>query len=383
MLRRFLFVPILLVGGGVAALLVALGPEPAVQEVTRLPPEVEVRPVRLEDRRVVVRVDGVVRPARATTVAAQVAGQVVWAAEGLREGVRVAAGDELFRIETLAYESAVAEAASRLAQSELQVGVEEAAAALAQEEWAAEGETPAPLALREPQLAAALAAERAARAALRRAERDLENASVRAPHAGIVASRWAEVGEWAAPGAPLVELLSLDRAEVRVSIPDTALEVVDLPFAGAAGQAPPARVTAALGADGATGWTWEGRLTRMEGRMDPATRFFAGVVEVAAGGPGAPPLVAGLFVGVEIEGRLFRGVGAVPRSAFREDGRVLVVDGEDRIRIRAVDAFWSEGEDEILVRSGLADGDRVVVRPPAVVAEGMAVRVASGGGPRP
>ena len=202
-------------------------------------------------------------------------------------------------------------------------------------------------------------------------------------HAGIVASRWAEVGEWAAPGAPLVELLSLDRAEVRVSIPDTALEVVDLPFAGAAGQAPPARVTAALGADGATGWTWEGRLTRMEGRMDPATRFFAGVVEVAAGGPGAPPLVAGLFVGVEIEGRLFRGVGAVPRSAFREDGRVLVVDGEDRIRIRAVDAFWSEGEDEILVRSGLADGDRVVVRPPAVVAEGMAVRVASGGGPRP
>jgi hypothetical protein len=70
-------------------------------------------------------------------------------------------------------------------------------------------------------------------------------------------------------------------------------------------------------------------------------------------------------------------VAVVPRSAFREDGRVLVVDDEDRIRIRDVDAFWSTGDGDLLVRSGLEDGERVVTNPPAIVTEGMTVRLAA------
>ena len=113
--------------------------------------------------------------------------------------------------------------------------------------------------------------------------------------------------------------------------------------------------------------------------MDPATRLVQAVVEVErpyqATPDGRPPLVAGMFVHVAIEGREFADVAVVPVSAFRADGTVLVVDAEERIRARAVDAFWPAGETGLLVRSGLSDGERFVVSPPAMAAEGMRVRV--------
>ena len=380
-MRRFLFVPILLAAFAVVALLVALGPEPEAQDSEPALPEVPVRTVRLDTQRVVVTVHGTARPARRTGVAARVAGEIVWAADALRAGTQVAEETPLFRIRQTRYAQAVAEARSRLAEAELRLLRERAARELARSEWERTGAEPDPLALGVPQLAAAEEGAAAARAALETAEADLGNTEVRAPHAGLVASRDAEVGEWVTPGQRLLELFSLEVFEVRVSLPDAALALLDLPFRETGGRASPARVTATLGPpDAEVRWTWEGRLARVEGAMDPATRFLPAVVEVA--GPyrttpdGRPPLVAGMFVRVEIEGKEFADVATVPVSAFRADGTVLVVDGEDRVRIRQVDAFWPAGETALLVRSGLAAGDRLVVSPPSMVAEGMRVRIA-------
>ncbi len=384
-MRRFLFVPILLASFAVVALLVALGPEPEAQEFEPALPEVRVQSVQLGPQRVVVNVDGTARPARRTRVAAQVAGEIVWAAGALRVGTQVAGESPLFRIRQTPYSQAVAEARSRLAEAELRLLREQAAAEMARTEWERTGAEPDPLALGVPQLAAAEEGAAAARAALETAEADLRNTEVRAPHSGLVAARSAEVGEWVTPGHRLLELLSLDVFEVRVSLPDAALSLLDLPFRESGGRASPARVTATLGPpDAEVRWTWEGRLARMEGEMDPATRFVPALIEVA--GPyqttpdGRPPLVAGMFVRVEIEGKEFADVANVPASAFRADGTVLVVDDEDRVRIRQVDAFWPAGEAAVLVRSGLAAGERLVVSPPSLVAEGMRVRIAGSPG---
>ena len=381
MLRRFLFVPILFGAVAAMALLVALGPEPEAQEFETPLTAVQVQTVQLDSQRVVVTVDGAARPARRTAVAAQVAGEIVWAASPLRIGTHVGEESSLFRIRQTRYSQAVAEARSRLAEAELGVLRERAAAELARAEWERTGAEPDPLALGVPQVTAAEEGAAAARAALETAEADLRNTEVRAPHSGLVASRSAEVGEWVTPGHRLLELFSLEVFEVRVSLPDAAFSLVDLPFRESASRAPPARVTATLGPPNAeVRWTWEGRLVRTEGEMDPATRFIPAVIEVAkpyqTTPDGRPPLVAGMFVQVEIEGREFADVATVPVSAFRADGTVLVVDGEDRIRIRQVDAFWPVGERAFLVRSGLAAGERLVVSPPSMVAEGMRVRIA-------
>ncbi len=388
MMRRFLFVPILLAGFAVVALLVALGPEPEAEEAVVSLPEVRVETVRLGTERVVISADGTARPTRRTTVAARTAGEVIWVADGLEAGDRVAEDAPLFRLRPGAYEEALAAARSRLAEAELRVLTEEAAAELARAEWEQAEAEPDRLALRAPQLAAAVEAAAAARAAVQRAEEDRSNTEIRAPHAGLIASRSAETGEWVTPGTPLLELLSVDVAEVRVSLPDAALALVDLPFGGRAERGPAARVTATLGPPtAAVRWTWEGRLTRMEGEMDPATRFFPAVIEVPdpyrKTADGRPPLVSGMFVRAEIEGREFPDIAVVPRSAFRADGTVLLVDGDDRVHVREVDAFWPAGEGALLVRSGLRDGDRLVTAPPSLVAEGMRVRVAESGATRP
>ena len=66
-------------------------------------------------------------------------------------------------------------------------------------------------------------------------------------------------------------------------------------------------------------------------------------------------------------------MAVVRETAFRQDGTLLVVDAGDRIRIRSVDAFWTTPDGEVLVRSGLTAGDRVVTTPPTVVTDGMRV----------
>ncbi|MDE2883050.1 MAG: efflux RND transporter periplasmic adaptor subunit, partial [Acidobacteriota bacterium] len=129
--------------------------------------------MQLGTQRVVVTVDGTARPARRTAVAAQVAGEVVWAADALRVGTQVAEESPLFRIGPTRYSQAVAEARSRLAEAELRLLREQAAAETARTEWERTGAEPDPLALGVPQLTAAEASAAAARAALETAEADL------------------------------------------------------------------------------------------------------------------------------------------------------------------------------------------------------------------
>ncbi len=380
MRRQWIAPLILLAAVATLALLIALGPERVETERTALLPAVRVRPVELGTHRVGVVAHGTAQPARRTRLAARTTGEVIWVADVVRRGARVAKDAALFRIRPTAYEQALAEARRLLSEAEVRLLTERAAAEVARNEWEDDEVDPNPLALRVPQLAAAENAVEAARGAVRHAEEDLRNTEILAPHDGIVAARSAEVGEWVAPGLPLAELLSVDRVDVRVSLPDAALALLDLPFDGRPGPAPRARVIATLGPPAAeTEWIWEGRLARMEGELDPATRFFPAVIEVPhpydPGPEGRPPLVAGMFLRVEIEGREFEGVARVSQSAFRADGRVLVVDDQDRVRLREVDAFWPAGDAAMLVRSGLAHGERLVESPPSLVAEGMRVRV--------
>jgi len=93
----------------------------------------------------------------------------------------------------------------------------------------------------------------------------------------------------------------------------------------------------------------------------------------AAAGGSSFPLAVGLFVRAEIDGRLAENVLVVPRSAMRDDDRLLLVDQDDRLRLQPVDVLRID-RDEVLLRTDLSPGDRVVVSPMQVVVEGMRVR---------
>ena len=128
--------------------------------------------------------------------------------------------------------------------------------------------------------------------------------------------------------------------------------------------------------------TWEGRIVRTEGQIDPASRMVQVVAEVRnpygrGADPDRPPLAVGMYVQARIEGLLVQQVAVLPRSAVRANDVALVLDGEDRVRFRSLEILRAT-RDEVIVSSGLEDGDRVVLSSLDVVIEGMQVRVARG-----
>lgn len=373
---------VLLALGGLGAwALVAAGDEPVTESSPPPPPLVEVLRLRAENVEVRVRAQGTVRPRTEGRLVAEVSGRVGWASPSLAAGGWFGRGEPLLKLDERDFELAVVRREAAVAQARLRLEQVRADAAIARREWEELGRGEAtPLALREPQLAEAEAALAAAGADLEAARRDLERATLRAPYDGRVREESVDVGQFVSRGQALASIYAIDRAEVRVPLPDEELAFLDLPlgFEAARGRRGPEVLLRArfAGVERA----WRGRLVRTEGELDPRTRMVGAVVEVedpqgrrAPAGADTVPLAIGLFVDVEILGRTLEGVHVVPRSAFHDASTVLVADPDDRLRLRSVEVART-GRESALVTKGLADGERVVVTPLDAFTEGMKLR---------
>jgi multidrug efflux pump subunit AcrA (membrane-fusion protein) len=84
----------------------------------------------------------------------------------------------------------------------------------------------------------------------------------------------------------------------------------------------------------------------------------------------------GQFVETGIPGRVVPGAVRVPRRAFVTNDRVLVVGDGHTVTTRPVTILRTE-RDDVLVSSGIEDGEQLCVTALAVVIEGMEVRVVS------
>ncbi len=108
---------------------------------------------------------------------------------------------------------------------------------------------------------------------------------------------------------------------------------------------------------------WPGQVDRLSDAIDQKTGTLGVIVRVddaySSATPGAkPPLTKGMFVEVALTGPENRGI-IVPRSALR-DGKVMVADDDDRLRLVPVSAARVQ-DDVALIVGGLEPGMRVVV----------------------
>ncbi|MEX1025305.1 MAG: efflux RND transporter periplasmic adaptor subunit [Planctomycetota bacterium] len=323
-----------------------------------------------------VEAQGTVVPYIETLLLAEVAGRVLEIAPELREGARVAADQMLVRIDDSDYRLAVAEASAAVAQAELNLEQTRADAESARRDWersGSEGE-PSPLLLREPQLADARAQLELARARMERARRDLERSVVQAPFEGRVLAALVNRGQFVARGAHLATLMATDVLEVRIPLPDPDLAHLDLPLGGrvAPEEAPEVRLSTFFGGEERR---WQGRIVRTEARLDPASRMIVAVARVdePLTDDGEVPLSVGMFVEARIRGRLLLDEHVLPRAALRTGDRVFVVDDDERLRFRGVEVL-RRTESDVVVGSGIENGERVVVSPLEAPVDGMQVR---------
>ena len=379
-LRIFLPLIVIAVGAYAAFTMIQNRPASVTQQVEIPPPSVRVISVQPENIRMKVRAEGTVAPRTETELVPEVSGRVMMVSESLAAGGFFEEGEVLLEIDRREYELAAVRARAAVSQAELRLATEQEEAAVARKEWESLGQgEPRPLVVRVPQIAEAKAMLASAEAAYEKAEYDLERTVVKAPFAGRVREKRVDVGQFVSRGSSVARLYSVDYAEVRLPIPDSDLEFVNLPLAYR-GQRESARgPSVALMANFAgRRHRWQGRIVRTEGEIDPRTRMIQAIARVAdpygKARPGRPPLAVGMFVEAEIYGKSASNVFVLPRVVLRGADQVLVVDKDDRLRFRTVDILRTES-DQVIIRSGLEAGERVANSVVEAAVDGMKVRI--------
>lgn len=305
------------------------------------PVRVAVARVEAADTPVLAAVSGTVRPARRALIAPKVMGAVAELAVTLGQSVR--AGDVLARLSAAEIDARVAQARTHLGAARRDLERERT--------LLPRGASTADL-VRNLEDRAALA-----EAGLREAETMLGYTVLRAPFAGTVARKFAEAGDLAAPGHPLLELEGGDGFQIEAGIPDSLVARLS------PGQAVAAESTAAFTAT----------VAEISSAADPSAR----TVTVKFAAPAGAPVRSGQFV------RLHLPAGSaptlhVPASAVSVVGQLervfVVVQGRAVLRLVKTGARTG---DRIEILAGLDAGESVVVVPPAGLREGQSVDVRS------
>jgi RND family efflux transporter MFP subunit len=231
----------------------------------------------------------------------------------------------------------------------------------------------------------------ATRAQLEMARLKLEKTTIKAPFDGRVTFESAEEGEFAPIGQKLASIFDISAMEIKVNLSARKMGHLEMmakfnDFKDVMKDVnkinelikkhgPLAKVTYQ--------WSdkeriWTGKVSRMTGQLDVATRTIPLVVEVKDPFKGtipgkSPPLVPGMFVDVALQGKMYKDVIRVPRSAIHEDSVYVAKNGH--LDIRKVQMVMQE-RDHVLVSKGLAEGELIILSPIPTPIPDMAVRVA-------
>jgi RND family efflux transporter MFP subunit len=198
-------------------------------------------------------------------------------------------------------------------------------------------------------------------AQIKKIETDLDRCSIRAPFAGVVVSEEIEVGEWLAVGQAVVEMLSLEKLEVRVQVPEKYFRNL-VPEAGAT-----------VTFESLPGLEVAGKLTAIIPRADPQARTFPVKVTI----PNREGRVgAGMLAQVALPaGESYRAT-VVPKDAVVTQGPasfVYVLNGDNTVSQTAVEPGDGTGS-WIVVQGAVEPGYRVITRGNERLQEGQAVQ---------
>ena len=374
MIVKNLLIPIIIVfmfGAGAAALMATapqLDPEPVVPELLT----VQVQEVLPKNVRLNVNSQGTVQPSVETQLIPEVSGKIEWTSEGLVAGGYFEQGDELARIETIDYETALerAEAAQLRAEAEYQHASFELKRVRSLEERKLVSRSNLENAIRIYKINQA--ALKDARANQKQAEKNLKRTTLRAPFTGLVRSESVDIGQFVSRGQPIGTIYASDIVEIRLPIADNQLAFLEI--------APTTRgeipkdlqpiVTLEANYAGRS-LSWQGKIVRSEAEIDSSSRMVQLVARVD-NSLNEIPLSVGLFVNAKILGREARDVFSLPRSALRSSGEVIVVDEENRLRYRKVEPLRLY-KDTVLLSHGLSAGERVCLAARKNLIEGTRV----------
>lgn len=374
--KKVLYPIVLLIAGLFVAALItvnkkAVAPEPYAQIV----PTVRVVRAEAKTEYLGVNSQGTVQPRSQSELIPEVTGRVLWISPALVNGGAFRKDDVLLRIDDADYLTLMArgEAALMRSESEFSHASQELKRLVSLNKRNLASEQQLDDARQKAQVKEANLKE--ARANMGQAKRDLSRTELQAPFDGLVRSEQVDVGQFVTRGQSIGIVYATDYVEVRLPISADQLGCLGLPISMRGQLSDPLRPPVTIAADfGDTRLLWEGQLVRLEAQVDEQSRMLYAVARLRINDDDKSPLLpVGMFVAADIRGRKVEGVIRLPRSAMRDNNQVLVVDAENRLNFRQVSILRLE-HDDILVSSGLKNGELVCISPMQTVVDGMPVR---------
>ncbi|MDD3311160.1 efflux RND transporter periplasmic adaptor subunit [Pseudodesulfovibrio sp.] len=374
---------ILILAGAGGYALIATAPKARRMPPVTAAPTVETAAFTRGSHPVTLSVMGTVVAAHEISLTPQVEGKIVETAKAFVPGGFFAKGEEMLRIDPSDYELALREVKADVADAEYDLKVELGYQNVAAREWkllrqSAKGTMQdADLALRKPHLEKAKADLEAARARLAQAELDLSRTTIVAPFPAVVESVAANLGATVSKQETLATLVGTEEFWVQATVPVDRLDRIRLPGADNAAGADAVVVS---GTNGLTSRR-AGAVIRLLPSLESEGRMARVLVSVRdplniKGDPSVRPLLLGSYVKVLIDGGEVTDSFAIPRKAFRDNGKIWVLGSDGKMEIRSVAPVWRDAE-TVLLTEGLAEGEQVVLSSINAPLDGMRLESAS------
>lgn len=342
------------------------------KERVEVKPLVETMAVRFQSVEIEVPSQGIVQARKRTMLASELAGKVDWISEKFVVGGTFDSDEVILKINKSTYDAALAEAQATLVEAEVNLTTEEARAEQARRDWERMGQgKPSSLTLREPQIRSARSRIAAAKAAVLKAERDLERTVITSPFDATVVTKSTEVGNYLAPGSMIGEFFQTSPLEIRLSLP-----IDELRFLNRAPEGDWIGNITLSTTVGSELVQWSAQVDRTEGQVDQRSRSIYLVSEIDSEAKGSQILALqpGLYLDASIKGKSFDQVVKVPSNAFLDLNRVVLVDEEGKLEFRTV-TILRRGKGFIYVSDGLKEDEQLCLTELATMIEGTKVDV--------
>ncbi|MHB8485052.1 MAG: efflux RND transporter periplasmic adaptor subunit [Candidatus Acidiferrales bacterium] len=323
------------------------GDQPAASQMTA---EVTITKVARENIRLTAPVSGnvVALPNKDVKVSSLVAGRIT--SLNVAEGDRVRAGEVLATIDARAYQDQLRKAQAAVAQA--QATVQNAQQNVTRYETLFKRGIVAGKTLEDAKTALSVAqgAERQAAASQQASARQLEQTKIRSPLTGVVAKRFASIGEQVDGTAtqPIVEVANIAQVELSGNLPASYLAKIHL------GEMLP------VTSDALPGDTFDGRIVAISPSVDPATNV--GSIRIRIANPKGT-LKLGMYLNAQVPVETHANALTVPPQAIYHDAagntRVYEVVGDTAKAVNV--KLGIDTKDRVQILSGVTAGETIVL----------------------
>lgn len=323
---------------------------------------------------------GTVMASQDIVLSPRVSGQIIERSKEFTPGGFVREGDTLLQIDPADYENILQQRRSELQQAMADLNLEMGRQEAARREYELYGDTLSEQnkarVLRQPQLESVKATVSAARAAVNRAEMDLNRTTITAPFDAHIINRNVNIGSQVAPGENLGRLVGLDTYWVEAAVPLSKLRWLNIQnSSNAAGSEVRIR--------NRTAWQdneyRRGNLFKMVGSIEEQTRMARVLIEIPdpmanrEENAGLPSLIIGSFVEAQIRGSELSDVIRLNRDYIRSDDTVWIME-DGKLQIRDVNIIMRDAQ-YAYITEGLNESDKVVTTNLSTVTDGAPLRL--------